>query len=242
MTVRVLLVDDQEMVRAALRAVIDRRDDLCVVGDAADGEQAVAAALRLRPDVVVMDVRMPGMTGVEATRRILDGWPHPDPPPRVLVLTTFDLDEYVHAALRAGAGGFLLKNSPPDQLAHAIRVVAEGEAMLAPSVTHRLISTFTALPLGLVPGASGPGRHELIDALTERELRVLILVARGLSNLQIADALGLTQANVKSRVNRILTRLGLDNRVQAAILVHEAGLLPPVHGRDEPPEPRRPRP
>ncbi|MEV0405530.1 response regulator transcription factor [Actinoallomurus sp. NPDC050550] len=229
MTIRVLLADDQEMVRAALRAVIDRREDLCVVGEAADGGQAVDAAFRLRPDVVVMDVRMPGLTGVEATGRILTGWPPPDPPPRVLVLTTFDLDEYVHSALRAGAYGFLLKNSPPDQLAHAIRVVAGGEAMLAPSVTQRLITTFAALPLGLLPGAPAPApeHHGLIDALTERELEVLILVARGLSNLQIADALGLTQANVKSRVNRILTRLGLDNRVQAAILAHEAGLLPP---------------
>ncbi|GAB3967970.1 response regulator transcription factor [Actinoallomurus acanthiterrae] len=232
MTIRVLLADDQEMVRAALRAVIDRREDLCVVGEAADGGQAVDAAFRLRPDVVVMDVRMPGMTGVEATRRILTGWPPPDPSPRVLVLTTFDLDEYVHSALRAGAYGFLLKNSPPDELAHAIRVVAGGEAMLAPSVTQRLITTFAGLPLGLLPGAPAPaaGNRGLIDALTERELEVLILVARGLSNLQIADALGLTQANVKSRVNRILTRLGLDNRVQAAILAYETGLLPP---RDE---------
>ncbi|MCO6004897.1 response regulator transcription factor [Actinoallomurus purpureus] len=230
MSIRVLLVDDQEMVRAALRAVIDRREDLCVVGDAADGGQAVDAAFRLRPDVVVMDVRMPGMTGVEATRRILTEWPYDDPPPRVLVLTTFDLDEYVHSALRAGACGFLLKNSPTDQLAHAIRVVAGGEAMLAPSVTHRLIDAFAALPIGLVAGTPTPasGRHGLIGSLTERELEVLILVARGLSNLQIADALGLTQANVKSRVNRILTRLGLDNRVQAALLAHEAGLLPPL--------------
>jgi DNA-binding NarL/FixJ family response regulator len=229
MTIRVLLADDQEMVRAALRAVIDRREDLCVVGEAADGDQAVDAAVRLRPDVVVMDVRMPGTTGVEATRRIRAEWPHEGPPPWVLVLTTFDLDEYVHAALRAGASGFLLKNSPPDQLAHAIRVVAGGEAMLAPSVTHRLISAFTALPTGLVPGAPAPApdRREGLDGLTDREREVLILVARGLSNAQIADALGLTQANVKSRVNRILTRLGLDNRVQAAILARDAGLLGP---------------
>ncbi|GAA4609773.1 response regulator transcription factor [Actinoallomurus liliacearum] len=229
MTIRVLLADDQEMVRAALRAVIDRREDLCVVGEAADGDQAVDAASRLRPDVVVMDVRMPGTTGVEATGRIRAEWPHEDAPPRVLVLTTFDLDEYVHAALRAGASGFLLKNSPPDQLAHAIRVVAGGEAMLAPSVTHRLIDAFAALPAGLLPGTPAPAsdRREPIDALTEREREVLILVARGLSNLQIADALGLTQANVKSRVNRILTRLGLDNRVQAAILARDAGLIPP---------------
>ncbi|GAA0352223.1 response regulator transcription factor [Actinoallomurus spadix] len=229
MTIRVLLADDQEMVRAALRAVIDRREDLCVVGEAADGDQAVDAAFRLRPDVVVMDVRMPGTTGVEATRRILTEWAYEDAPPRVLVLTTFDLDEYVHAALRAGASGFLLKNSPPDQLAHAIRVIAGGAAMLAPSVTHRLIGAFTALPTGLVPGTPtpAPGHRGRLDALTEREREVLILVARGLSNAQIADALGLTQANVKSRVNRILTRLGLENRVQAAILARDAGLIPP---------------
>ncbi|MFJ9416963.1 response regulator [Streptomyces sp. NPDC101227] len=231
-TTRVLIVDDQEMVRDALRAVIDRRDDFHVVGTAADGAQAVALAPELRPDVVVMDVRMPGMTGVEATRRILADWPHPEPPPRVLVLTTFDLDEYVHSALRAGACGFLLKNSPPGQLAHAIRVVADGEAMLAPSVTNRLIAAFTALPAGLVRGTRGPpaGRDPLPDALrtlTERELQVLVLVARGRSNAQIADDLALTEANVKSRVNRILTRLGLDNRVQAALLAHEAGLLGP---------------
>ncbi|MFF4698955.1 response regulator [Streptomyces chattanoogensis] len=227
MTIRVLIVDDQEMVRDALRAVIGRRDDFSVVGAAADGEQAVTLARDLTPDVVVMDVRMPGMTGVEATRQILTAWPHPGPPPRILVLTTFDLDEYVHAALRAGASGFLLKNSPPAQLAHAIRVVADGEAMLAPSVTHRLIGAFTALPAGLVPGAPRPpaGRNHLLDTLTARELEVLVLVARGRSNRQIADDLGLTQATVKSRVNRILTRLGLDNRVQAALLAHEAGLL-----------------
>ncbi|MYT27662.1 MULTISPECIES: response regulator transcription factor [unclassified Streptomyces] len=229
MTIRVLLADDQEMVRDALRAVIDRRADFEVVGAAADGAEAVALAADLRPDVVVMDVRMPGMNGVEATRRLRADWPHPGPPPRVLVLTTFDLDEYVHAALRAGAGGFLLKNSPPDQLVHALRVVADGEAMLAPSVTHRLIGAFTALPAGLLPGA--PPRRDaaarLLDTLTARELEVLVLVARGRSNLQIGEDLGLSRPTVKSRVNRILTRLGLDNRVQAALLAHEAGLLGP---------------
>ncbi|MEU5213185.1 response regulator transcription factor [Streptomyces sp. NPDC020742] len=227
MTIEVLLVDDQEMVRDALRAVVERRADFRVVGAAGDGERAVALARELRPDVVLMDVRMPGMTGVEATRRILSGWPHPGPPPRILVLTTFDLDEYVHSALRAGACGFLLKNSPPDQLAHAIRVVAAGGAMLAPSVTHRLIGTFTALPAALVPGTppAPAGRSPLLDVLTTRELQVLVLVGRGLSNRQIADELGLTQVTVKSRVHRLLTRLGLDNRVQAALLAHEEGLL-----------------
>ncbi|MEW1678675.1 response regulator [Streptomyces noursei] len=227
MTIRVLLADDQEMVRDALRAVIGRRPDFEVVGTAADGAEAVALAVALRPDVVVMDVRMPGTNGVEATGRLHAEWPHPGPPPRVLVLTTFDLDEYVHAALRAGAGGFLLKNSPPDQLAHAIRVVAGGEAMLAPSVTQRLIGAFTALPAGLLPGAPPPpgDAARRVGALTARELEVLVLLARGRSNLQIGEELGLSQATVKSRVNRILTRLGVENRVQAALLAHEAGLL-----------------
>ncbi|MFH8629122.1 response regulator [Streptomyces lydicus] len=241
MTVRVLLADDQEMVRTALRLVIDRREDLSVVGESSDGEQAVSHAIELQPDVVLMDVRMPGMTGVEATRRITTSWPGPGPAPRVLVLTTFDLDEYVHAALRAGAAGFLLKNSPPDQLTHAIRTAAAGEPVLAPSVTRRLIDTVTALPAALLPNAPvppdpapGEGREEdgldrldtpgMLNALTERELHVLVLVARGMSNARIAAALGLSEGNVKSRVNRILTRLGLENRVQAALLAHQAGL------------------
>nr|WP_168500336.1 response regulator transcription factor [Streptomyces sp. RLB1-33]QIY76193.1 response regulator transcription factor [Streptomyces sp. RLB1-33] len=235
MTVRVLLADDQEMVRTALRLVVDRREDLSVVGESADGEQAVAHAIELQPDVVLMDVRMPGMTGVEATRRIVTNWPGPGEAPRVLVLTTFDLDEYVHAALRAGAVGFLLKNSPPDQLAQAIRAAAGGEAVLAPSVTRRLIDTVTALPAALLPNApvhldpapreGGPDEAlDGLNALTERELQVLVLVARGMSNAQIATALGLSEGNVKSRINRILTRLGLENRVQAALLAHQAGL------------------
>jgi DNA-binding NarL/FixJ family response regulator len=218
--IRVLIADDQELVRLALRMTIERRTDLAVVGEAVDGERAVAAAVELRPDVVLMDVRMPGLTGVEATSRILGGWPHDDPPPRVLMLTTFDLDEYVHAALRAGASGFILKSASPDQVNEAIRVVAAGEAMLAPSVTQRLIDRFATLP------PTPPGR-ELLDTLTERELDVLFLVAKGLSNAQIARRLALSQTAVKSRVNRILSRLGLENRVQAAILVHESGYLPP---------------
>ncbi|MFF2815969.1 response regulator [Kitasatospora cineracea] len=229
----VLVVDDQEMVREALRAVIDRREDLRAVGTAGDGEQAVALAFDLRPDVVLMDVRMPGTTGVEATRRILADWPHADrPAPRVLVLTTFDHDEYVHAALRAGATGFLLKNSSLDELARAIRVVADGGSVLAPSVTRRLVGAVTALPAALLIGTPRvhDDRERALEALTERELEVLVLVARGRSNAQIADDLGLTEGTVKSRVNRILTRLGLDNRVQAAILAHETGLLgPPPH-------------
>ncbi|MFD9633218.1 response regulator [Streptomyces violascens] len=229
MTVRVLVVDDQEMVRTGLRLVIDRREDLSVVGEAADGEQAVARAVELRPDVVLMDVRMPGTTGVEATRRITTCWPGPGPAPRILVLTTFDLDEYVHDALRAGAVGFLLKNSPPDLLAQAIRSTAVGEPVLAPSVTRRLIDTVTALPAALLPHTPAPvpalREGEPADLLTERELQVLVLVARGLSNARIAAALDLTEGNVKSRVNRILTRLGLENRVQAAVLAHREGLV-----------------
>ncbi|MEU8693291.1 response regulator transcription factor [Streptomyces sp. NPDC048665] len=222
MTVRVLVVDDQEIVRTALRLVIDRREGLSVVGEAGDGEQAVAQAVALRPDVVLMDVRMPGTTGVEATGRIVREWPGPGPVPRVLVLTTFDLDEYVHAALRAGAVGFLLKNSRPEQLAEALRAAAAGEPVLAPTVARRLIDTVTALPPALLPTAPAPGPADVM--LTEREVQVLVLVARGLSNARIAADLGLSEAAVKSRVNRILTRLGLENRVQAALYAHRAGL------------------
>ena len=226
--VRVLTVDDQELVRTALRMMLRRRADVEVVGEAADGARAVEAAYELRPDVVVMDVRMPGMTGVEATARILQGWPHPGPRPRVLVLTTFDLDEYVHAALRAGASGFLLKNTTPELLAEAIGVVAAGEAMLAPTVTRRLIRAFSDLPPPLLSGvtprpspADGPpgGPGDPLGVLTRRERDVAELVARGLSNARIAGSLGLSEAGVKSTVNRILTRLGLENRVQIAILV-----------------------
>lgn len=224
--VRVLTVDDQELVRTALRAML-RRTEVDVVGEAADGERAVDAAFALRPDVILMDVRMPGMTGVEATRRILDGWPHPGPRPRVLMLTTFDLDEYVHAALRAGASGFLLKNTTPQALVEAIGVVAAGEAMLAPTVTRRLIRAFSDLPPPLLPGAARPapgpgvgaGAEGPLGALTAREREVARLVAQGLSNARIGAVLGLAQPAVKSTVNRILTRLGLENRVQIAVLV-----------------------
>ncbi|MGA4837489.1 response regulator transcription factor [Streptomyces sp. G45] len=221
--VRVLIVDDQELVRAALRAML-RRTVVDVVGEAVDGARAVEAAYELRPDVVLMDVRMPGATGVEATERILRDWPHPGPRPRVLVLTTFDLDEYVYAALRAGASGFLLKNTTPRRLVDAITEVAAGEATLAPTVTRRLVRAFSGLPPPLLPGGPGgtpgPGRQDSpLSALTRREADVAHLVARGLSNAHIAEALGLGEAGVKSAVNRILTRLGLTNRVQIAILV-----------------------
>jgi DNA-binding NarL/FixJ family response regulator len=228
MTITVLLVDDQEMVRTAMRVLIQRREGLRVIGDVGDGEQAVESAFRLRPDVVLMDVRMPGVTGVEATRRILTAWPYDDPPPRILVLTTFDLDEYVYEALRAGAAGFLLKNTEPDELARAIRVVAAGEAMLSPTITKRLIGAFNRLPANFPPGTPIHAPGTALDTLTERELQVLILIGQGLSNTQIAKDLDVSEATVKSRVNRILSRLGLTNRVQAAILAHQSGLLPPL--------------
>ncbi|GII97381.1 response regulator [Sinosporangium siamense] len=222
--IRVLIADDQELVRSALKAMLSRRADLSVVGEAADGWQAVDQTFALKPDLVVMDVRMPGLTGVEATERILRDWPHSGPRPRILVLTTFDHDEYIHSALRAGAGGFILKTATPDQLADAIRVVAAGEAMLAPSVTRRLIAAFATVPAALLHRPPRPDAARLAG-LTQRELEVLILVAQGRSNAQIAEALDLTVTNVKSRINRILTRLGLENRVQAAILAYENGLL-----------------
>lgn len=223
--IRVLIVDDQEMVRTGLRLVLGRRPDMLVVGEAADGVAAVTAAGQARPHVILMDVRMPGVDGVEAIRQIHASWPHPEPPPRILVLTTFDLDEYVYSALREGAMGFLLKNCTPTELTDAIRLVAQGEAVLAPTVTRRLIRRFAAM----APPAAQPDVPGIAD-LTVREREVLVLVAQGLSNSQIATRLGLTEANVKSRVNRILTRLGLDNRVQAAIVAYSSGLVPPVAG------------
>ncbi|MFC4048234.1 response regulator [Actinomadura syzygii] len=215
--IRVLIADDQEMVRSGLRMVVDRHDDLRVVAFAGDGEQAVAAAFTHRPDVVVMDVRMPRLSGVEATGRLLRDWPHPGPPPRVIVLTTFDLDEYVHAALRAGASGFLLKNTSPDHLAGAVRAAVQGETTLAPSITDRLVRSYVASP--------PPVEDDPLELLTARETDVLLLIARGRSNAEIGAELGLSAPAVKSRANRIFARLGVTNRVQAALLAHRAGLL-----------------
>ncbi|TMR04320.1 response regulator transcription factor [Actinomadura soli] len=215
--IRVLIADDQEMVRSGLRMVVDRHDDLRVVALAADGERAVAAAFAHRPDVVVMDVRMPGLSGVEATGRLLRDWPHPGTPPRVIVLTTFDLDAYVHAALRAGASGFLLKNTSPDHLADAVRAVVRGETTLAPSITDRLVRSYVAFP--------PPVEDDPLELLTDRETDVLLLIARGRSNAEIGAELGLSAPAVKSRANRIFARLGVTNRVQAALLAHRAGLL-----------------
>jgi DNA-binding NarL/FixJ family response regulator len=210
----VLVVDDQELVRMGFRLILERAG-FVVVGEACDGVDAVAAARELRPDVVLMDIRMPRLDGVEATRRIMSG---ASPLPKVLVLTTFDLDEYVYAAVRAGASGFLLKDVSPDDLVHAVRVVARGESMLAPSLIARLLDQFTARP----PAGQPPA--ELAE-LTERELEVTRLVARGLSNAEIGARLFLSEATVKTYVSRLLAKLGLRDRVQVAVLAYETGVV-----------------
>jgi DNA-binding NarL/FixJ family response regulator len=217
--VRVLIADDQALVRAGFRMILDAEDDLDVVGEASDGAEAVEAARRLKPDVVLMDIRMPELDGIEATRRVLAG--DQDPPVRVLMLTTFDLNEYVYEALRAGASGFLLKDVPPEQLADGIRVVARGDALLAPSITRRLIHEFAqAAPSA---GPPPPG----LDELTARELEVFKLVARGLSNAEIAAELIVSETTVKTHVARLLMKLGLRDRVQAVVLAYEAGIAVP---------------
>jgi DNA-binding NarL/FixJ family response regulator len=218
-SVRVLLVDDQALVRAGFRRILDAEDDLEVVGEAGDGLQAIDSARRLRPDVILMDIRMRELDGIEATRRILDG--DGDRRPRVLMLTTFDLDEYVYDALRAGASGFLLKDVPPEQLVDAVRVVADGEALLAPSITRRLIEQYAhAMPPEPEPP---PG----LDELTPREREVLGYLVQGLSNAEIAERLVVTEGTVKTHVARLLTKLGLRDRVQAVVLAYESGLVRP---------------
>ena len=213
MTIKILIADDQALVRTGFRKILESEPNLEVVGEAGDGGEAVEAALLLRPDVVLMDIRMPRLDGLEATRRLAGKT-------RVLVLTTFDLNEYVYEALRAGASGFLLKDAPADQLVTAIRVVAAGEALLAPSITRRLIEEFARRP----PSNARPAE---LDALSPRELEVLRLVARGLSNAEIASELYVSDATVKTHVSRILQKLNLRDRVQAVVLAYESGLLQP---------------
>jgi DNA-binding NarL/FixJ family response regulator len=217
LAITVMVVDDQEMVLAGFSAWLDAQPDLQVVGQAGDGVEAVELATELKPDVILMDVRMPVLDGLAATRRILAG-STPGEPPRVVMLTTFDLDDYVYAALRAGASGFLLKHSTPDELAAAVRVVAAGDALLAPSVTRRLVEDF-ARAQPVVP--INPVR------LTPRETDVLRLVARGLSNRQIADDLVLAEQTVKTHVSNILTKLDLRDRAQAVVYAYEAGVVTP---------------
>jgi DNA-binding NarL/FixJ family response regulator len=216
MTIRVLIADDQELVRAGFRKLLDAEDTITVVGEAADGAQAVARATELAPDVVLMDIRMPRLDGIEATRRLTRSTAV-----QVLVLTTYDLDEYVFEALRAGASGFLLKDSPPDTLISGIATVARGDALLAPSVTRRLITEFARRPPQGAPRA--------LPDLTPRETEVLIQVARGLSNREIASQLFLGEATIKTYVGNILTKLGCRDRVQAVVAAYEAGLVQPGH-------------
>jgi DNA-binding NarL/FixJ family response regulator len=222
MTIRVGLCDDQALVRDGLRVQLGLADGIEVVGTAADGEQAVVLAKRELPDVLLMDIRMPVLDGIEATRRIAR-----DPTTagvRVLILTTFDLDEHVYAALAAGASGFLLKDATPDEIVHAVQVVAAGESLLAPSVTSRLVREFAARP------TAGKPRKGRLDALTERETEVLRLVAAGLSNAELAERLVLSAATVKTHVSRILTKLGLRDRAQLVVAAYEAGLVVPGSG------------
>ena len=217
MSVRVVLVDDQALVRTGFRMILDETPDIEVVGEAADGLTALVVGGRVPPDVVLMDVRMPGLDGIEATRRLRASG---RPVPRVIILTTFDLDEYVFDGLRAGASGFLLKDTLAADLLSAVRVVAAGEAVAAPTVTRRLIAHFTGT------GPVRPDRADRLAPLTAREREVLTLIARGLSNAEIAAALHLSEGTVKTHIGRILAKLNLRDRVQAVILGYEAGLVP----------------
>jgi DNA-binding NarL/FixJ family response regulator len=222
-TISIVVADDHEVVRAGFAALLDTQPDFTVLGTAADGAEAVAACRELRPDVVLMDVRMPGTDGIEATRQLAAG----DPAPRVLILTTFDLDEYVFDALRAGASGFLLKDVTAERLFDAVRVVAAGEALLAPAVTRRLISEFARIHRP-APAAAAPAA---VAALTPRETEVLRLVAEGLSNPEIAGRLVVTEETVKTHVSRVLAKLGLRDRTQAVVAAYESGLVLPARDR-----------
>jgi len=219
---RCLIADDQAMVREGFRALLDAQPGLTVLGLAANGTEAVSLARKLTPDVVLMDVRMPVMDGLEATRQILSANPVEERP-RVLILTTFDLDEYVYEALRAGASGFLLKDAPGQELVHAVRVVARGDALLAPSITKRLIAEFAARR------EPPPGNPKKLDELTARELDVLGLIARGMSNAEISETLCIAEQTTKTHVGRILMKLHLRDRAQAVVLAYESGLIWPGH-------------
>jgi DNA-binding NarL/FixJ family response regulator len=226
MAIRVLLADDQEMVRAGFAMILDAQDDIVVVGAAEDGERAIAEAARLAPDVIVMDIQMPKLDGIAATRAVLA---RAQPPSRVLMVTTFDIDEYVYEALRAGASGFLLKNAPPEELVRAVRVIAAGDSLLAPRVTTRLIEAFARQP------ATPPAPPAALNELTPREREVFALVARGLSNGEIADQLVVSRGTVKTHVERILMKLDLRDRIQAVVLAYETGIV--TAGQAEDPDP-----
>jgi DNA-binding NarL/FixJ family response regulator len=216
-SIGVLLADDQAMVRTGFRMILESDPDIGVVGEAANGEQAAASTRRLRPDVVLMDIQMPDVDGLEATRRITAD---PDLHTRVVILTTFERDEYVFEALQAGASGFLLKNAPPEELLHAVRVVANGDALLAPSVTRRIIEQFAH-------ARANPELGARLESLTHRELEVLQLLASGKSNAELAAELFVTEGTIKTHVSSLLSKLGLRDRVQAVVLAYESGLVTP---------------
>lgn len=218
MSIKVLLVDDQAMVRAGFRMFLDAEVDIDVVGEAGDGAAAVSAARNLRPDVVLMDIQMPEMDGLEATRQIIGA--QDELFTRVLILTTFERDEYIFESLRSGASGFILKNAPPEDLIAAIRVVAEGKALLAPSVTRRIIAEFARRPIQ-------KSREADLKQLTEREIEVLRLMAKGKTNSEIAEELIIGEATVKTHVSNLLTKLELRDRVQAVVFAYESGLVQP---------------
>jgi DNA-binding NarL/FixJ family response regulator len=220
MTIRVVVADDQELVRGGFAMILDAQSDIEVVGEAEDGAQAVDVARRVRPDVVLMDVRMPHVDGIEATRRLAG--PDVTDPIKVVVLTTFDLDEYVFEALRAGASGFLLKDLRREDLIHAVRVVAAGDALLAPSITRRLIEDYASRPVAARPTE--------VSVLTPREQEVLELIGQGANNAEIGAALVVSEATVKTHVGRVLMKLGLRDRVQAVIYAYEAGIVGPTMG------------
>ena len=215
--IRVLIVDDEPLVRSGVRMILEGEHDIEIVGEAADGNEALEQAHALTPNIVMLDIRMPGLDGIETTRRLLER----KAAPRILILTTFDLDEYVYEAMKAGASGFLLKNVPPAKLVDAVRTVADGDALLAPAITRRMIERFVQR------APVGAGRPAQLAELTERELDVLRLIARGLSNAEIGKALFLSEATIKSHVNRILSKLDLRDRTQATVLAYETGLIEP---------------
>jgi len=223
MTIRLLLVDDDDLVRTGLKMIIESDPVFNVVGEAANGIQGVALSDRLNPDVVLMDIQMPEMDGIEATRLISEKSPDPDEGPRVLVLTTFEQDEYVFQALRAGASGFLLKRTPADELIAGIKVIAQGESLLSPSVTRRLINEFART----TSSPAGPEVTGKLDALTEREMEVLMLVTNGRSNQEIADELVVSEGTVKTHVKRVLAKLEVRGRTQAVIFAYNAGIVQP---------------
>ncbi|MEV5978210.1 response regulator transcription factor [Streptomyces sp. NPDC052114] len=224
--IKVLVVDDQFLIRAGLVGLLRAAPGIEVVGEAGDGDEAVELAARTRPDVVLMDIRMPGMNGITATAKILEQ--AADPAPRVLVLTTFDLDEYVYGALRAGASGFLLKDSGPERLLAAVAAVGGGDALFAPSVTRRLVEAFARQTAG--PGADGGSPPPDLGVLTLREVEVLKLIARGLTNADIAERLYISEATVKTHLNRTMSKLDLDSRAQAVVVAYETGLVTPGAG------------